>query len=116
MQRCRPFRVSWTAAVVLATLVAPACFGPKLKYDADRLQRKCAVDGRTEITLDQARCVAKVAGLKESRKCPFELTEVVRETEGPVIEVRETCSTLGMDIAKSTGEVVGVELGEGAAR
>jgi len=100
---------------VLATLCSAACLGPSLKYDEQRLQKKCDVTGRDEVTLEQARCIARVAGLKEGRKCPFELNEFTRAGGTSVIAVRETCSTLALEIDRATGEVVAVAVGAGDA-
>lgn len=106
----------WTVVLLLTCLVAPACLGKGLKFDAERLQRKCTLAQGEPVTLDQARCIAKVAGLKEGRKCPFEIVESNDVKAGPAYEVRESCSGIAIRIAKASGEIVGVDFGEAAAR
>jgi len=105
----------WTVVLLLACLVTPACLGKGLRFDAQRLQRKCRLAEGEQVTLDQARCIAKVAGLKEGRKCPFEIVESVDEDRGPTYDVQESCSGIGIRIARASGEIVGVDFGEAAA-
>jgi hypothetical protein len=108
-------RVPWAVAVLMTCLVLPSCLGKGLKYDAERLQRKCKLTEGTDVTHDQARCIAKVAGLKQGRKCPFEIVELTDELQGPVYDVRESCSGIGIRIHKASGEILGVDFGEAAA-
>ena len=108
-------RAPWVVALLLACLVLPSCLGKGLKFDAQRLQRKCELTEGTDVTHDQARCIAKVAGLKQGRKCPFEIVELTDEVQGPVYDVRESCSGIGIRIHKASGEILGVDFGEAAA-
>ena len=108
-------RAPWVVAVFLACLVLPSCLGQGLKFDAERLQRKCKLTEGTDVTHDQARCIAKVAGLKQGRRCPFEIAELTDERQGPVYDVRESCSGIGIRINKASGEILGVDFGEAAA-
>jgi len=109
-------RSLWAAVVLLACLVSPACLGKGLKYDAERLQRKCKLTAGVDVTEDQARCIAKVAGLKQGRKCPFEVEALTDETRRSVYDVRESCSGISIRIDRSSGEIVGVDFGQGDAR
>jgi len=104
------------AIVLLACLLLPACLGKGLKFDAERLQRKCELTAGVEVTHDQARCIAKVAGLKEGRKCPFEIVESTDEVQGPVYDVTESCSGIGIRVRKASGEILGVDFGEAVAQ
>jgi hypothetical protein len=115
MRRSCRFHVLRVAVVALGLLFSAACVGSGLKFNEQRLQDKCGVNGRDGVTLDQARCMAKVAGLKDGRRCPLEVNEIARGDETVVFEAREGCSTLGLEIDKATGEVVAVEIGEGKA-
>jgi hypothetical protein len=108
-------RGSWAVAVLLACLLFPCCLGKGLKFDAERLQRKCKLTEGVDVTHDQARCIAKVAGLKQGRKCPFEIEERIDEGEQPVYDVTESCSGISIRIVRASGEIVGVDFGEGAA-
>ena len=108
-------RLLWGAVALLGCLVLPACLGKGLKFDAERLQRKCDVTAGVELTQDQASCIAKVAGLKEGKKCPFEIVESTDEVQGPVYDVLESCSGIGIRIRKTSGEILRVDFGEAAA-
>jgi hypothetical protein len=102
--------------VLAGCLLQPACFGKGLKFDAERLQQKCNLTGETEISLDDVRCIAKVAGLKEGKKCPFAIDELIDGRQRSVYDVRESCSGIGIRIDRTSGEIVGVDFGEAAAR
>jgi len=98
---------------VLALLVLGGC-GRRLGFDVERLHRKCGIVSGVELDARQARCVARVAGLRDRRKCPLELTE--HETaHGTVFRARESCAEVGLEIDARTGRIVAVELGEGSA-
>ena len=108
-------RVPWGVVALLACLVLPACLGKGLKYDAERLQQKCKLTEGVELTHDQARCIAKVAGLKQGRKCPFEIVELTDDVQRSVYDVHESCSGVGIRIDRASGEILGVDFGEAAA-
>ena len=108
-------RATLTHALLLASLLLPGCLGKGLKFDVERLQRKCDLVEGTNVTHDQARCIAKVAGLKEGRKCPFEIAESTDEARGAVYDVQESCSGIAIRIHKASGEILGVDFGEAAA-
>lgn len=101
--------------MVLVCMVLPACLGKGLKFGAERLHKKCKLTEGVQVTHDQARCIAKVAGLKEGRKCPFEIVETNDDLQGPVYDVQESCSGIGIRIRKASGEILGVDFGEAAA-
>ena len=110
-------RSRWGIAAValLACLLSAACLGKGLRYDAERLRKKCKLSAGAEVTRDQARCIAKVAGLKEGRKCPFVIEERSAGAAGEVFDVHESCSGIGLSIARASGEVVRVDFGEASA-
>jgi hypothetical protein len=102
--------------VALFVLVATTGCGRRLRFDAERIQRKCGVTQGVELSRDQARCVARLAGLRDGRKCPLDLTEVDGGAGGDVVwQVRESCGGVGLQIAAQDGRVVAVELGEAVA-
>ena len=105
----------WAVALLLACLLFPGCLGKGLKFDAERLQRKCKLTDGVDVTHDQALCIAKVAGLKQGRKCPFEIEERIDQGARPVYDVTESCSGISIRIVRASGEIVGVDFGEGAA-
>jgi len=103
-------------AVGLAVL-ASACGGRPLKFDELAIQRKCAVVQGAAIDRQQALCMAKLAGLKDRKRCPLQTTELNEgEPPEPVFWVREPCTAVGIFVAKSDGRVVAVELDGSVAR
>jgi len=105
-------------SILLAVCLAlPSCTGGRpLKFDTERIAKKCSVDGTDEISQDQALCIAKLAGLKPSRNCPLDLREAdLGDDEVPVFVVHQICSGTGVSIDRASGKIVAVELGEGQA-
>jgi hypothetical protein len=104
------------AGILLLTwVILTGCLGKGLEFDEQRLRTRCALGEQVEVTRQQALCIAKLAGLKEKRKCPFEIEEGTLEGQGPFWGIRESCSGIGIHIDRATGAIVGVEYGEVSA-
>jgi hypothetical protein len=100
-------------AVVSSILLLAGCAGG-LRFDARTIEKRCGVSATVELDRQQAVCMARLAGLKETRRCPLAVGET---TEGPpAFRVRETCSGLAVSISKADKSVVVVELGRVIAR
>ena len=101
------------ASVAASAVLVVACAGG-LRFDARTLERRCGVAAGVDLNEEQAVCMAKLAGLEQSRRCPFEVSET---TDGPAaFRVRESCSGLALSISKHDASVVVVELGRVIAR
>ena len=105
----------WLNLALLALLLpALAGCGRALGYDARRLERKCEVIAGVELSAEQARCVARVAGLRDGRKCPLRQIEL-ETASGTVYRFEESCAEVGLEVDGRTGRVVAVALGAGEA-
>jgi hypothetical protein len=106
-----------TLLLIVATALATSCAtGKKLGFDADAIRERCAVERGVELTEEQALCIAGLAGLKNKKKCPSEVSEATDPADGsPVYRVRESCAEVGLLIARADGRIVGVELGDSVA-
>lgn len=104
------------AGMALAFLVLAAGCAVGLRFDARTIERRCGVVAGTELSRDQAVCMARLAGLKESRRCPFEIADVRDPERGDAFRVRESCSGLAVSISRSDATVVVVELDRVIAR
>lgn len=103
------------AACVLLALATMAC-ASSLRFEADRLERRCDLAAGTELSARQAVCVGRLAGLKDTRRCPLEVTELAPDATGePAYEIRETCGKLALRITRTGGEVIGVRVGDAVA-
>ena len=103
----------WLA--VLAVILLVSCKRP-LKFNEQRLQKKCGVDGRTELTRDQARCMARLAGLRDKKKCPLEIAGIeLGESGVPAWIVEEGCGELALTISRADGRVLVVRAGSAEA-
>jgi hypothetical protein len=117
--RLEPRSAAPTRALVLfvAMVLAASCAtGKKLGFDAAAIRERCAVERGVELTEEQALCIAALAGLKNKKKCPSEVSETTDPADGsPVYRVRESCAEVGLLIARADGRIVGVELGDSVA-
>jgi hypothetical protein len=86
----------------------------KLKFDAARLERRCGVTAGRKVDAEQARCIARVAGLRDGRKCPLRSSQRGAGA-GLVYRFEESCAEVAIEIEAASGRVVAVALGEGAA-
>jgi hypothetical protein len=93
--------------LVVALLVTLASCGSALKRDAKRLKNKCDVVQGNEVTEEQARCIAKIYGLEETKNCPLEIDRS-DDFGAPAYRVRESCSGVGVFVAESTGRVLAI--------
>jgi len=109
----RTIRQRWAAAI-LALLLAGSlsgCGGSAIKKDAKQLKRKCDVVRGNPVSEEQARCIAKLFGIKDEKSCPMEVDRP--DTFGqPVYRVRESCNGLGAVVAESSGRVLAIVSGD----
>ena len=99
--------------LLLATLLVAGlagCGGSAAKKDARRLGRKCGLVQGNPVTADDARCIARLWGLKSSDNCPIEV-ELIEGYAEPVYRVHE-CEGLGLLVSGSTGRVLAVVSGD----
>lgn len=109
-------RAAGVLIVALLVPVATASCGRRLRFDAERIESKCGVTQELELSREQARCVARLAGLRDGRKCPLELKQVDDGAGGDEVwQIRESCGAMGLQIAARDGRVVAVELGKAGA-
>lgn len=92
---------------LIATL---ASCGSAIKRDAKRLKRKCDVVQGTEVSEEQARCIARLYGIKQTKSCPLEVDRT-DDFGQPAFRIRESCSGVGVFVAESTGRVLAVLTG-----
>jgi hypothetical protein len=97
-------------SLLALALIAAGCAGRPLKFDESKIERKCGVEPGVEIVEDQARCIARLAGLRDKKRCPL-VTNREDGASGPVLRVAESCGTAALHLA-GNGRVVAVELGE----
>jgi hypothetical protein len=108
----RGFRIAAAATLVAVALPSAACFGRKLKFNEAKLAKRCGVTAGVRLTEDRALCIARLAGLRDTRKCPLEIAGMPAEDRPDgVYHVRESCGAVGLFITLEGGRVVGVELG-----
>jgi len=98
-------RTLLAAALLLAVY---GCGGSAIKKDTRRLERKCGVVPGQPLAETQARCIGRLYGLQETKRC---VTEVDRPAgfHEPVYRLRESCSGIGVVIAESDGRVLALE-------
>jgi hypothetical protein len=97
--------------LALVFLAAGCWTGRSLKFDEERLRDKCEVTPGAEIDEERARCIARLAGLRDKRRCPLEAVET---EDGSAWRMRESCSGITIRIDRSDGSVSAVRLGEDA--
>jgi hypothetical protein len=102
--------------IAVAGLMTLAGCAGGLRFDARTIERRCGVVAGTELSREQAVCMARLAGLKESRRCPFEIADVRDPDRGDAFRVRESCSGLAVSISRSDATVIVVELDRVIAR
>ena len=104
-------------AGALALLLTTSCGGGKqLKFNPAAIRSKCDVMHGVELTEQQALCIAGLAGLKNKKKCPSEISESRDPADGAAAYlIRENCSEVALWIARASGRVVAVELGDAVA-
>lgn len=89
-----------------------ACGHAARPYDAARLERKCGIEVGRELKPDELTCLARVAGLRSTKKCPLDISDgAFGERATPVWFVREGCGEIGIVVTR-TGAIVGVEVGD----
>ena len=93
-----------------ALLVTAGCGGSAAKKDARRLQDKCGVVQGRPISIEQARCVARLWGLEGTKSCPIEIEPLEGYPE-TVYRAHE-CGGLGLLLSGSTGRVLAVISGD----
>jgi len=99
----------------IAILLGPSC-GRELKFDDKKIARKCKVALGPTLTREQAVCIARLAGLHDGKRCPFDVTELATDQpDDAAFRVRETCGSLGLLLADD-GRVAAVEVGDAVAR
>jgi hypothetical protein len=98
---------SMLAITVIATLTS--C-GSAIKRDAKRLKSRCEVVQGTQVSEEQARCIAKLYGIKQTKSCPLEVDRS-DDFGQPAFRIRESCSGVGVFVAESTGRVLAVLTG-----
>jgi len=96
------------AIVSIATL---ASCGSAMKRDAKRLKSKCDVVQGTQVSEEQALCIAEVYGVKHKQSCPLEVDRS-NDFGQPAFRIRESCSGVGVFIAESTGRILAVLTGD----
>ena len=100
----------------LALVLAPAGCAKKLKYDAARIEKRCPAEPGAPLTAERARCIARVAGLRDKKRCPMVVDVLVGDDGAPrAHRVRESCSGLGIEI-DGIGRIVAVEYGSAVSR
>jgi len=101
--------------ILLAMLIGLGCSRP-LKFNEKRIRNKCEISDAVELTPDQARCVGRLAGLKDKRDCPLQVHEVAHGASAqPAYDVRDSCGGIGLRVIKADGRVVAVEVGDAVA-
>ena len=100
------------AAVALVGLSIAGCGHEARPYDVARLEQKCGIEVGRELTPTELTCLARVAGLRATKKCPLDISGgTFGETATPVWFVREGCGDVGIVVTR-IGAIVGVELGD----
>ena len=97
-------RLAFVAALLVAVA---ACGGSAIKKDAKRLKSRCDVVRGSAVTEDQARCIAGIYGVKNSKSCPMEVDRP-DGFSGPVFRVLESCNGLGVIVEESSGRVLDI--------
>lgn len=93
------------AALLVAALTG--CGGSAVKQDTKRLKNKCDVVRGDPVSMEEARCIAKLHGIKDKQSCPVEVDRPADFRES-VFRVRESCNGLGVIIAESSGRVLAI--------
>ena len=101
------------ALLLLTTLVAAvgACGGSATRKDTRRLKNKCGLVHGNPVSTEGARCIAKLWGIKDSKRCPMQVALIEGYPE-PVYRAHESCSGLGVLVAGSTGRVLAMVSGD----
>lgn len=61
------------------------------------------------------RCLARLAGLRDDRRCPLVIDEAVMTGGAQAYRARESCGGMGLYVDRATGQVVAVEYGRAIA-
>ncbi len=103
----------WSVPVLAVTLLAgiPACGGSAIKRDTKRLKNKCNIVRGDPVSEEQARCIGRLFGVKNRKRCPMRVDRPDSFPE-PVYRVRENCDGLGIVIAASDGRVLAIVAGD----
>jgi hypothetical protein len=106
-------RQRWAASVLALLLVGSlvGCGGSAIRKDAKQLKSKCDVVRGNPVSEEEARCIAKLFGIKDEKGCPMEVDRPDTFAE-PVFRVRESCNGLGAVVAESTGRVLAIVSGD----
>ena len=102
-------KASRTGRILVALLVAAlsGCGGSAVKKDTKRLKNKCDVVRGDPVSAEDARCIAKLHGIKDKKSCPMEVDQPADFPES-VFRVRESCNGLGVIVAKANGRVLAI--------
>jgi hypothetical protein len=82
-----------------------------MKRDAKRLKSKCDVVQGTQVSEEQARCIAELYGIKHTKSCPMKVDRS-DDFGQPAFRIRESCSGVGVFVSESTGRVLAVLTGD----
>lgn len=97
--------------IAIGLVVALASCGSAMKRDVKRLKSKCDVVQGSQVSEEQARCIAEIYGVKHKRSCPLEVDRS-DDFGQPAFRIRESCSGVGIFVAESTGRVLAVLTGD----
>jgi hypothetical protein len=97
-------------ALVLAAALA-GCGGSAIKRDTRRLHSRCDVVRGTAVSEEQARCIAKLYGVKDKKRCPVQVDRP-HDFGASVYRIRESCNGLGVVVAESSGRVLALVAGD----